>query len=376
MVRRNNGMIAGIRVAPQKTAATLLSFVRGVMGRAPMQYRFSPSFFVLLGSVTVAFAAIAACSDDASRTCRVGADCTSGVCNTDGTCGSAADAGADSGASGTDGGRISTNLDAGPLSNDDGGGLKGVGCEPNNDGTITRDEVPIQAGLHGVFRFAENVEISTAGVTNSDGTRTWDYSNVLVGDANVLIETFPLDGTWYGPEFPGATYSTQLSKSPNLLAVFEYDEQQGSLALRGEVSTNNDQYKTDLTNDPPVEVLKFPLTKGASWTTTTNVSGTAPNPFAPTQPSIPFAYTDQYDNEVDATGTLISPLGSFNVMRVKIVLTRTFAPTTDGGSPTVIVFRQFAFVTECYGNVASISSNAYEPNEEFTNAAEIRRIAP
>lgn len=383
MVRRNTRMIDSIRVGPQKAAATLLSMLRGVMGRALMQYRFS-SYLIVLGAVGLGLAAVAACSDDAERSCRVDADCTSGVCNSDGTCAPAVDGGSDSGTSGTpDAAHVDTNLDAGPLSNDDGGGLKGPGCAPNNDGTITRDEVPIQAGLHGVFRFAEGVEISTAGVTNSDGSRTWDYSNVLTGDANVLIETNSLDGSdgtpvpWFAGEFPSATYTTPLSKDPSLLAVFNYDAQLGSLALLGEVSTNNDAYKTDLKNDPPVEVLKFPLTMGASWTTTTNVTGTAPNPFATTKsPSIPFAYQDEYDNTVDATGSLISPLGTFNVMRVKIVLTRTFAAATEGGAPTVIVFRQFAFVTECYGNVASISSNAYEPNEEFTNAAEIRRIAP
>jgi hypothetical protein len=319
--------------------------------------------------------AIAACSEDGtSLNCRVGADCVSGICNADGQCAPAVDGGpsASSSSSGDGGHPNETNPDAG---HDDGGGLKGPGCIQNNDGTITRDEVPILPGLHGTFRFADNVEISTAGKQTDDGGLVWDYSADLQGDGDVLVQTLPLDDKWYGPDFPGASYSTQLARSPDLLAIFQYDSNLGSLALRGEASSTNGPYKTELTNDPPVEVIKFPLQVGKSWSTTTHVTGVAPNPYAPGTPSIKYDYVDKYDNEVDTRGNLVTPLGTFDVMRVKILLTRTF-PATDATPQIVFTTRQFAFITECYGNVASVVSNANEPNEEFTHASEVRRIAP
>jgi hypothetical protein len=36
----------------------------------------------------------------------------------------------------------------------------------------------------------------------------------------------------------------------------------------------------------------------------------------------------------------------------------------------------FAFVAECFGTVASVTSQSYEPLDDFTNAAEVTRLAP
>jgi hypothetical protein len=80
-------------------------------------------------------------------------------------------------------------------------------------------------------------------------------------------------------------------------------------------------------------------------------------------------YTEKYDQKVDARGELVTPFGSFDVLRVKVVLTRTVGAV-------ITVTRTYAFVTECFGTVASITSNANELQEEFTTAAELRRITP
>ena len=59
---------------------------------------------------------------------------------------------------------------------------------------------------------------------------------------------------------------------------------------------------------------------------------------------------------------------------MRIDLTRTIP--YDGGEIPAFTTRTYAFVTECYGNVASMVSGFNEVQEEFTRAAEIRRIAP
>lgn len=339
-----------------------------------MRSPFTFSLITAAGSLA-AVVALIACSDSEARACRVNADCASGVCSSDGRC-LAADAGTvvDTGTPPVTG-DDDDEVEVRPI--DDGGGLTKKGCIANNDGVINADEVPTRAGLHGIFRFGTKALVSTEGTDIGNGKRRWDFSKTLNGDSNVLIETLSLKEKWYGPKFPNGSYATPIGKSPDLLAIFAKSDD-GNLTILGAASSYDGPYRTELINDKAVEVLKFPLKKGNKWSSgVINVTGVAPYPAAPTSPSGPYAYKDTYENEVDGEGELLAPLGTFNVLRVRIVLTRTFpAPPVDGGVPIVITTRQFAFVTECYGNVASISSELNEPNVEFTNAADIRRIAP
>lgn len=312
---------------------------------------------------TVIVAIMAACSNGESRTCRVGADCASGMCGPDGTCveGDGANGSSSSGSSGgaTDGGTSSGSTSGQPLPPDDGGGLALPGCVPNKDGTITREEVPIQAGLRATFKVAEDAEISTAGTPLANNRRKWDLSITLPSDSSVLVETMPLTGKWYESKYANATYTTTLRKASDLIGVFETAP--GALTLRGVVSPGEGLYKTELTNDPPVNMLQFPLTLNKKWTSDTTVSGFAQGVYS--------TYTEKYAAEVDAAGDLVTPLGTFDVLRVRVELKRTIGFLTT-------TIRTYAFITECYGNVASIASKDDESNVEFTRAAEVRRITP
>ena len=315
-----------------------------------------------LASIGLACAASAltpACAETPTRECRVGADCATGVCGDDGLC-------VREGAPGTDSGIAS---DApmstdGPTSDAPAGDSSINGCVPNKDGTITTAEVPIAAGLHATYKIGTNENVLTAGVTTGDagGKRTWDFSAALDSDQTVIVETQALTGKWYESKYPGATYASKLSVSTDLLGIFETSP--GALLLRGVVSPTEAPKKTELTNTPAVAVLKFPLTKGAKWTTDAAVGGTAQGV------ALFGTYTEKYSSEVDAEGTLKTPLGTFDVLRVKVVLVRTI-----GILPSTTI-RTFAFVTECYGTVATVTSKKDDANEEFTVAAEIRRIAP
>jgi len=236
------------------------------------------------------------------------------------------------------------------------------GCTPNKDGVIVREEVPIAAGLHAKFRVAKDEDISTAGTPAAGGKRVWDFTGALASDVNVLVETLPLTGKWYAGKFPGASYATKLQEGSNLLGVFETSP--GALLLRGVVSPDDDLYKTELTNTPAVQALKFPVQLGAEWTTTTDVSGVAQGV------TLFGTYREVYESKVDAAGQLKTPLGTFDVLRVRTKLVRTV------GILAPVTIRSFAFVTECYGTIATVTSAQGEANEEFTRAAEMRRIAP
>jgi hypothetical protein len=209
------------------------------------------------------------------------------------------------------------------------------------------------------FLIATNATISTAGTSNPDGTRSWDLSGSLAGDQPVPVQTLPPAGTWWASQFPNATYAVKLSSSSDLLGIFEATS--SSLLLLGVVSPAAGTFQTILTYDPPVTVLAFPISVGASWSTTSTASGQSDGVLA--------VATEAYADDVDAAGTIATPYGTFPALRVRVVLTRTV-----GVVQTTV--RTYVWVAECYGTVATIVSQDDEPSSEFTSAAEVRRLTP
>jgi hypothetical protein len=312
--------------------------------------------------------AAGACSNNTPE-CRVGADCASGICRSDGTCEPVGEDGGTDGEDGTvtdgadgdevtDGGdrngEADGSADGGETEEDgDGGGF----CQPNHNRVIERDEVSLRVGLHATFRVAQDATVDTAGQSQPDGSRVWDLSGALPGDHSVIAELQSPIGTWYAPEFPEATYVSKLRDGENLLGVFQVTDQ--ALLLLGVVSPDDGITKTELHYDPPVTVLSFPFQEGNSWSTDSTVSGLALGVYT--------IYSEDYDNQVDAYGRLETPYGSFEVLRVRVVLTRTVGIA-------VTRIRTFSFAAECFGTVANIHSNENESEEEFTEAAEVWRL--
>lgn len=298
----------------------------------------------------------AACGDDAPE-CRVGADCASGVCLGDGTCAPTGDADArtDDGAP-----EATDELDLPPEDDgDDAGEIETIGCLPDRDGVITREEVPVRAGLRATFRIGLDATVDLAGTTNPDGSRSWDLLGPLAGDHDELIELLDPTGRWFAPTFPTASYAARLSDTEELLGVFEITAD--ALQLLGVVSPEGGLLRTELTYDPPVTVLAFPLELGDSWTTDSTVSGFASGVWS--------MYFEAYESQVDAAGTLATPYETFDVLRVGVQLTRTV-----GVVPTVT--RTFSFVSECFGTVATATSQPNPLQVEFSEASEVRRLAP
>ncbi|MBL8957773.1 MAG: hypothetical protein JNK82_43760 [Myxococcaceae bacterium] len=311
---------------------------------------------------------LAACSGGSGPECRTGADCASGTCTRDGLCavggagggsaGGAATAGGTGGGTSTAGGNGAaggTTATAGGMGT--GGGLSPT-CLPNHDGTITRMEVPLQVGLHATFKVATGVTFSSAPV-NDGGTPTWDMTKALSGDRNVLAETQPLTGKWFESEFPGATYVTQLAADDDLLGVFEVKTD--GLYLRGVADPQDSLLATRLTYTPPAKLVAFPLRAGDSWSTTCTVQGT--------YNGSPWIQYETYAADADTRGVVKTPFADFDAIRVKTRLTRTV-----GGFPNVT--RSQAFVTECFGTIATLRSQLNETSEEFTSQAEVRRLSP
>ena len=310
---------------------------------------------LLAAFATVAAIATTSCGSDSRAACSLGADCASGACRSDGTCAPPS--------GGNDGGDLGDGApsgDGGSVGNDASTADAPVtGCQPNKDGVITREETPLAAGLRATYRVATDVPVSTAGTTNPDGTHHWDLSGALAGDHTLVIETVAPAGRWFAADFAGASYTVRLSDAADLLGVFELTP--SALLLRGVVSPSDTPTRTKVTYSPAASTLTFPMQKGSTWSTSSTVSGQAAG----------FAtyYTEATTYLIDASGDLVTPLGTYSVLRIKATLTRTvgFLATT---------VRTFAFVGECAGTVARIISKDNESQEEFTTASEVQRTAP
>jgi hypothetical protein len=298
---------------------------------------------VIVVAIATIASAVTACAGGDPAACQTGSQCESGVCLADGTCLPAPDGGTNPG---TDGG-------------DDSDGATTNTCSPNHDGVISRDEAPLAPGRTATFRVALDVPVDTAGQPGTGGARVWDFSTAKSGDTDVESKLEAIDGTWFADSFIGASYYTRLSQTEELLGVFELTDT--ALLLRGVVSPSGGLARTELVYDPPVTVMKLPLSGSSSWDETTTVSGFASGVAA--------YYTERYQSSVDASGDLVTPYGTFPVLRVRTELTRTVGAA-------VTTKRSFLFVSECFTTVASVTSKDYESTVEFDQAAELRRLAP
>ncbi len=280
------------------------------------------------------------CGSSPAGQCEINADCASGVCGDDGQCNTndAPDAGPDS--------------DGGP----DAGGLSA--CGGVIDEEITRDEVPMKAGIQADFRVAADLSFDTSGEL-VEGVRHWDLAQDFNGDADVAVELFDTQSAWYNTLFPDASYSAKLATGSDLLGVFQLTD--SALLLLGVVSPEDGFTRTELTYDPPVTLMPIPLVEGASFSTDSTVSGLAQG--------IASFYSEEYVGLADSSGILSTPFGEFRVIRNRIEMTRTVGLL-------VTETKQYNFVSECTGIVGSMLSKEGEQDVDFSEVAEIRRLIP
>jgi hypothetical protein len=291
-----------------------------------------------LACCAAAFAA--ACGGGGADRCDRDEDCASGFCRADGTC-----APAEADAAGSIDADLTPDATTGA-------------CTPDHDGVIARAEVPLAAGRSATFRIAQDATVDTAGTLLPSGQREWTLAAALPGDLDTEVVLAAPAGAWWASSFPAASYATPLSASSNLIGVFSIDETR--VRLLGVVSPSGGATRTEISYDPPVDVLRIPLATDAAWTVDTTATGLLSGVIA--------AYTEHYDYAADAVGTLATPYGDFPVVRLAVDFQQNAGVITTR--------RSFAFLAECFGTVATITSQDYESGAEFTDAAEVRRLSP
>lgn len=287
-------------------------------------------------------AAITSCGGQGSGTpCDRDEDCPSKFCRADGTCAPV------------------TDVDAGPTADAPPDSPSGV-CIPDHDGDVTMAELPLQAGKMATFRIAQDATFDTTGTAAGGGARHWDLTAALASDQDRTLALVSPAATWWAASFPTATYAALLAADSDLLGVFQVDANQ--VVLLGVVSPDAGAFRTELAYDPPAKILALPVTANGTWTSTSTVSGTAQGAIV--------AYTERYASLVDQVGTLTTPYGEFPVVRVATDLTRTSVAVT------LLTKRSFSWIAECFGSVATVASQDFETAAEFTDPAEVRRLAP
>ena len=288
--------------------------------------------FVLLCSIGCAGGSDApACAHDS--------DCASGFCKLDGTCAAAVDA--------------DPALDTAPGIDAPPSGA----CTPDHDGAVTRAELPLIAGRMATFRVASNATFDTTGTAAANNLRHWDLTAQLTGDQDRAVALLAPTGTWWAAKFPDATYATTLAADSTLVGVVRVTDT--AVSLLGVVSPEGGSARTELKYDPPATVLQLPVRAGATWSSTSTVSGIAQG--------IAAFYGETYASTVDQVGTMTTPYGEFPVLRVATDLNRGSGALTQ---------RTFGWLSECFGTVATVSSQHYETRAEFSNPLEVRRLAP
>jgi hypothetical protein len=314
--------------------------------------------------VVALLASLARCATSGTPACYVGADCATGACSAQGECVATVTVGTGIGDGGTTtgegGGSSSPDAadeasSATPLPGADSGT-----CVPNNDGTITRDEVPMAVGLRATYLVADSVTWDTTGTIGDAGARTWDLTGSLTGDHSVIFEAESPTGAWWASSFAAATFSMPLVASSSDVGIFQVGDE--SLSLIGVASATSGAEDTEVKYATPIPTLQFPLSLNATWTTTSNVTGTY-NGIPDT------TYTENYVTAVDAAGQMKTPFGDFSVLRVGTVLTQTVGLVKT-------VTESFVWVAECVGPVAAATSQSNTTTAEFSSDAEVRRLSP
>lgn len=352
----------------------------------------------LFAAVSLAFA-LGACGSDADPDCRVGADCASGICNSDGTCAAAKDASGSDGSpafdvTGADGQAKDTTTADSNGGTDTSAGQDGADspdtagsdtaspdvasvdsgttdasvtdtssnpgvCTPNHDGTVSRSEVALAAGLTAPFLVAKDVTVDLVGTADADGKPVWDFAKGFAGDTPSKVNTLDVKTLWFGKYFPDATYAVRLNESSDLIGAFKLTDD--ALVLLGAASEKESLLATRVSYDPPVPTLKFPMTQNSQWTAKSTASGTLNGVIT--------AWTEQIDMKVSAYGILKTPMGNFPVLRVEAKTDKIIGLFTN-------TYRSVAFLAECFGVVGKADSAANESQALFAKATEIRRIAP
>lgn len=239
-------------------------------------------------------------------------------------------------------------------------------CAPNLDGKIEGKELAATLDVNVNYLVSppgEARKVDLEGQSDGAGHRIWDFSQDFKTDTIATIAASSLTGKWYQASFPNGEWVAPVDAGGTIEGVYSQDAQ--TIYLHGIASKTEapKEGKTLVVYTDPVAAFRLPLEQGASWTSVGAVSDAVIL-------GLPYAGTDTYEVKDDATGELT--LHDFTFTQVHRVRTKVTSSAAAGGDPKVT--RQVQFMFECFGEVARVTANDGETEENFTTAAEVRRL--
>ena len=221
---------------------------------------------------------------------------------------------------------------------------------------VTSDWAP--SPYLGILRnHVENVTGVSPGSAGSG--QTWDFSSLSSDSTSILEFVYPseLDGF---SAFPEATVGYSLFPGGgNTVSVF-FESSPSAYRVMG---INPVGQPTNSVYSDPMDIMRFPVGFGQTFSDSFNI-----------EVSSSFSYEEIGENvvEVDGSGTLITPAGSFsNVLRMKSIETsqKIGFPPTPGG-PTIDETTSYLFFSSEFPSVPlleyRISGDNINPNSDTT----------
>ncbi len=245
-------------------------------------------------------------------------------------------------------------------------------CVPNLDGRIDAVELAPALGV------SVGLLVSPAGTERSvdlvgaviEERRVWDFSLDFADDQLARLSASALEEHWFADDFAAITagLSGEIFVSPidaggRTLGVYHHDAQ--ALSLLGTASAAEDppEGRTLLVYGAPVALYRFPIEPGAEHVSVGEVRNG-------TFRGLPYAGRDVYEVSVVAAGRVELPDLSFTQAH-RVDVRVTVEPAA--GAPSTQ--RQTSFLFECFGEIARATSRLGESAEDFTTAAELRRLS-
>lgn len=233
-------------------------------------------------------------------------------------------------------------------------------CRGNGDGVIDRSEVLFVPGAEVRYRvnpLGVGVVVNTAGMPGVGDARVWDFSSA---DGEVVtLRLLDVSGQYFSGQFAGAQYAARLDPREPTLGVYRATDT--AVQFLGAVSESAST-RTMIKYDVPVELLRFPMRLNDTWSVTAMTVDSMVD-------GIPVASRDSYTMTVDAHGEVrLGALTFRDALRLRVELVQQF-PAGMGRRRI-----QYLWLTECYGEIARISSLDGQVALEFTTAQEFRRL--
>jgi len=238
-------------------------------------------------------------------------------------------------------------------------------CLPNLDGKIDAAELGAAFDVavnYVVSPVGEDRTVNLAGKSDGKGGVAWDFSPDFATDKSLVLTATRVAGKWYESSFPTGDFASPVDTAGELYGVYAATDKAISLLGVASVVEKPKKGKTLLVYGTPIDVYRFPLAPGFSWTSTGHISMGMIN-------GLPYTSDDTYEVKDAAIGSLA--LHDLTFEQVHKVETKvTLAPSVGAAQTTW----QVGFVSECFGEVARATSHIGEKAADFTKAAEVRHL--